>query len=155
MPAESKSELPGIIAGCATAGCGYTCCEFAQGNYIVLPPGEVEEAKDRGERLDHLELSPLPFGGWRAICHAQKTSTCDGGYKPLDCRSYPYFPIVDSRQMLTAGLKGAKCPLKGPAIASHRHWVERAWQSLLQSSPELLEWLRSVRLVGYEPVSER
>lgn len=155
MPVKSIEDAAGAIGGCASAGCGYTCCEFAQGNYIVLPPGEVEEAQSRGERLDHLELTPLAFGGWRAVCHARETATCDHGYKPLDCCSYPFFPVINANDTLAADLKGAKCPLAAHALTSHRRWVERAWNRLLATSPRVREWLRRVRLVGYESLSDR
>lgn len=151
---QTPIEASGKIAGCATSGCGFACCDFQQGNFIVLPPGELEEAKARGQSLGHLELSPLPYGGWRAVCHASDTASCDQGYKPMDCRSYPFFPTVDESGRLSIGLKGAKCPLEIAKIESHRLWVAQLWRQWIQRSPVIARWLSKVRLIGYEPVSK-
>ena len=82
----------GLIAGCAHAGCGRRCCDFSAGNYIVLYPGELNEASKRGEALDHLELRPSGEGGHRAICHAEDTARCDGGLQAARLRLVSFFP---------------------------------------------------------------
>ena len=145
----------GSISECANSGCGYMCCEFNQGNYIVMAPGEAELARSRGESLDHLDLSPLPYGGWRAICRAGDTATCDRGYKPLDCQSYPLFPTLDNDGHLAVGLKGAKCPLSAARIEPHRRWVERRWKQLIEKNPTVARWLARVRLVGYQRIKTK
>lgn len=144
-------ELPslGIIDQCQTAGCGRTCCEFAEGNFIVLYPGEVEQAQENGESLTHLEVTPLTHGGHRAICRAGDKSQCDGGYKPLDCASYPLFPTVDDYGHVTVGLKGQKCPLSFASLGAHRAWVVDAWSNLCAARPDVRKWLRAIKLVGY------
>ncbi|MCA9240990.1 MAG: hypothetical protein KDA37_12355 [Planctomycetales bacterium] len=140
----------GVIPDCATAGCGRTCCEFAEGNYIALYPGEVEAASKSGQSLSHLELAPLPMGGHRAVCRATDKANCDRGYKPLDCASYPLFPTLDSSGALDATLKGAKCPLLAAALEPHRAWVVRYWNEVCQRFPAAQRWLAEVSLVGYQ-----
>jgi len=142
----------GSIELCPKSGCGFRCCEFQQGNYIVLHPGELEAARARGESLDHLEITLSERGGHRAVCHAQRTETCDDGYKPLDCRSYPYFPrLADNEARVTKWLlKGRKCPLEPHEIDVHGKWVIEQWNTLVESSPAIAAWLKGVVLVGYD-----
>lgn len=142
-------ETEGKINACASAGCNYTCCHFGQDNYIVLYPGELQAAQSQGLETSHLEVSPLSFGGHRAICNAKSTSTCDGGYTPLDCRSYPYFPTIESDGQIEAGLKGDKCPLTLSQSRGHRDWVIQQWQLLRSKLPKLGDWISQVVLVGY------
>lgn len=150
MPSSvPRSRQLGVIDACQHAGCGHTCCEFAEGNYIVFYPGEVQAAIDSGQSLDHLEIAPLAIGGHRAICRAASKANCDGGYKPLDCASYPFFPTVDEGGEIAANLKGGKCPLRTSSLARHRKWVAVTWSKLRDLSPVVAQWIASIRLVGY------
>lgn len=145
----------GSIGLCPHQECGFRCCDFQQGNYIVLYPGELKTASQRGESLGHLSLVEPYHGGHKAVCTAADTASCDQGYKPLDCRSYPFFPSVDlcNNEILVA-LKGRKCPLTVDLIPFHRVWVEETWRCLSHLNPQVLDWLRAVRLVGYEFITE-
>lgn len=146
LPQVSTS---GCIPQCETASCGRTCCEFAAGNYIVLYPGELETARENGHSTAHLKLEPAPNGGHRAVCTAGDKATCDSGYKPLDCASYPLFPTIDSTGNIQAGLKGDKCPLTTTELSKHRLWMIAQWARLLDSVPAIRRWIRSTKLVGY------
>lgn len=141
--------LDGQIAQCRHAACGYRCCDFSGGNYIALYPGELNDAVASGASLDHLEVRPSADGGCRAICHADDKATCDGGYKPLDCASYPLFPTIAPDGRVEAGLKGRKCPLIAATIPRHVQWVKAAWTRLAEASPAVRDWIARVRLVGY------
>ena len=145
--------MSGRIELCSQQECGYTCCDFAANNYIVLYPGEREEAIAAGHTLNHLAIETLPHGGHRAFCRARDRSTCDGGYKPTDCASYPLFPTIDPDGGVTAGLKGAKCPLTVGDIVDHRRWVIRHWSQLVARNKGLVDWIRTTRLVGYVRVA--
>src|SRR4029077_14157476 len=93
----------GRLSSCATSGCGWRCCEFQQGNYIVLYPGELEEARAGGQSTAHLEITQADYhGGKKAVCKARDTAHCDGGFKPLDCVSYPFFPAPAGDGRLTS-----------------------------------------------------
>ena len=153
MTGSTTPHHDGRIPLCAHQSCGHTCCDFAEGNYIVLYPGEEMAARAAGKSLEHLEITPMAFGGHRAICHARDKAQCDGGYKPLDCASYPLFPTVATDGSIRAGLKGAKCPLRLGEIAKHQQWVVQQWLRLAAHRPQLLEWLRRLPLVGYERVT--
>lgn|SRR5215470_4768618 len=142
----------GRIDLCPKNACAYRCCDFQQGNYIVLFPGELEEATARGDSVAHLRIMAHEFGGYRAICEARDTSTCDGGYKPLDCQSYPFFPTLQpDRDEVGMMSKGRKCPLEGAEISGHQDWVRATWNRLISSREQVGQWLRRVTLVGYDP----
>ena len=145
----------GKIDLCPKSGCGFRCCEFQQGNYIVLHPGELAAAEARGESTAHLEVTRTERGGHRAICRAGRTEVCDDGYKPLDCQSYPYFPLLAEGEETVSRwlLKGRKCPLLPHEIDTHGKWVIEQWSSLLEASPDIARWLRGVVLVGYDVVA--
>lgn len=145
--------IDGTIDACAHAGCGRRCCEFSHGNYIVLYPGEVREAVAAGVSLAHLEIRPSAEGGHRAICKANDKSRCDGGHKPLDCASYPFFPTAGrSPEILGAGLQSPHCPLRTEMLSRHSAWVAEVWRQLAAQSDSIRRWIRRVTLVDYEPI---
>ncbi len=146
--------INGVLERCPHQGCNHTCCEFANGNFIVLYPGELERAEEAGLPITHLQTTPDGAGGYLATCHAKDKACCDGGYKPLDCASYPLFPVVCEDGSLDALLKGSKCPLQAKDLTEHREWVQLQWTQLASSVENLKQWLHSVQLVGYEPTGE-
>jgi hypothetical protein len=164
-----RRRAPGKIADCANSGCGWRCCQFMQGNYIVLYPGEVTAVRSRGESLDHLDIFDADYhGGSRATCHASDTARCDGGYKPLDCATYPFFPVIGEQsetetaepphgdpsvvaeQHAIKWLFGQKCPLISGNLGAHLKFIQAVWQDLMQSDDRVAPWLRLVKLVGYQ-----
>ena len=143
------SRSGGQIEHCPHQNCGYTCCDFGANNFIELYPGELTEAVERGLSLSHLDCIPDGRGGYQAICRAHDRSDCDGGFKPLDCASYPLFPTLNQAGQLETGLKGEKCPLQQIHLRHHRIWVLRKWQELIDAVPDLRQWIRGTQLVGY------
>ncbi len=138
--------MSGEISLCPHQNCNFVCCTFNQGNYIVLYPGEHEA---NSQAVGHLEIIDEDyFGGKRAVCHAADTGTCDNGYKPLDCASYPFFPKPGAQGELQL-IRGSKCPLPTAKLEGHRRWVKRKWAAL-----SLEEFLAKVEMVGYELVTE-
>src|SRR5262249_36867287 len=114
-------------------------------------PGELEEAQQHGESVAHLRITQDDdHGGKRAVCTACDTASCDGGYKPLDCRSYPFFPVIEDGRV-GAVIKGRKCPLLVQHLIDHARWVEFAWNRVLARSPKVRRWLAAVKLHGYAP----
>jgi Fe-S-cluster containining protein len=147
---ESVPEADGRIGACHSMNCGYRCCEFQQSNYIVLYPGEYEAAQQSGKALGHLQITDYDDnGGMRAICTAHDTATCDHGYKPLDCKSYPFFPVINEDGLVGTFLKGRKCPLSARHLLTHARRVEQTWNRLLSVNPKIRRWLSAVRLIGY------
>ncbi len=155
---KSKSYLEkhnGKIPLCPKNNCGFKCCQFQQGNYIVLYPGELEEAKAQNKSVRHLKILVKDrHGGSKAICTASNTSSCDNGYKPLDCAFYPLFPKVGNKDnQINWFIKGIKCPLQISELHEHIRWVLIQWNQLIQKKPLLEKWLYDVRMIGYEVVN--
>lgn len=150
------SRDEGQIGSCATAGCGWRCCEFQQGNYIVLYPGELEQAQAAGQSTGHLKIIDADYhGGKKAICQAKCTATCDGGFKPLDCASYPFFPAPPGANEVDLLIKGKKCPLQVEHLSAHAALVRELWNEAASWNPEITAWLNKVELVGYTEPARR
>jgi len=141
----------GKLSLCPSGGCNYHCCDFGFMAHIILYPGELDAARVAGMSTSHLEIVDDNYhGGQRAKCHATRCIDCDGGYKPLDCRSYPFVPIVtggsqsgSSLQQLHLG-KGTNCPLSLGQLSGHRENVRSWWLQLIDRQPEVLEWIALV-----------
>lgn len=146
----------GRLNSCATSGCGWRCCEFQQGNYIVLYPGELEDAQAAGQSITHLEITDADYhGGKKAVCKARDTASCDGGFKPLDCVSYPFFPAPPGDGEVDLMIKGEKCPLLALHLQRHAAFVREAWNAIAARRPAILAWLNKIRLVGYTEPPQR
>ena len=145
----------GKISACAASGCGWRCCQFQQGNFIALYPGEIEQAEAAGQPTAHLKIIDKDYhGGKKAVCTARDTATCDGGFKPLDCASYPFFPAQPKgRAIGDLLIKGKKCPLQTEHLAAQAAMVRAAWGEVVARNPAARAWLDKVELVGYsEPL---
>jgi len=148
----------GHIEACPHQNCGFRCCEFQQGNYILLYPGEINNAQSSNKNIGHLEIIDEDyFGGKKVICKASDTSTCDNGYKPVDCASYPFFPYLEPQdEIWDQGkfIRGIKCPLTISHLRKHAQFVHSMWQSIIADQPNVLEWLKKVKMIGYSIVSK-
>lgn len=135
---------------CKDTGCGWTCCQFQQGNYIVCYPGELAAAEAAGKSIQHLAVIDDDYnGGQKVVCTAKDTASCDAGYKPLDCETYPLFPVRRDGQQVDWFIKGQKCPLQEVHLTELRAWAKTAWDELIKQKPEVGPWLDLVELVGY------
>lgn len=136
----------GKLKICPFMGCGFKCCDFNVGNYIVMHPGEYESTE---LSTSHLEVLDDDYhGGKKVVCKAKNCADCDNGYKPLDCQTYPLFPIVKEGKISGAWLKGSKCPLQ-------KEHLPIAWFNSITdkwNKAACNEWIKKVDLVGYEKV---
>ena len=79
----------GLIKHCSISGCGWKCCDFGSKGHIVMLPTEYESAKGS---LSHLKIvNDNDNSGKNVKCIAKDKSNCDGGYKPIQCRTFPVF----------------------------------------------------------------
>jgi hypothetical protein len=149
---ESINPPPtvGAIPLCPHMGCAFKCCDFQQSGAILLYPGELEQAIAEGKSVAHLEILDGNYHqGKRARCRAADTRSCDHGYKPLDCASYPFFPVASPQSGNGAGhatlvVKDAICPIHSSQISYHRRYVAERWRALLKRIPAVESWLRSI-----------
>lgn len=137
----------GKITTCENSGCGWKCCQFQQGNYIVTYPGELEKAAAEGIKIDHLKIIDADYkGGAKVVCVAQNTADCDGGLKPFDCKAYPFFPADDAGELF---IKGEKCPLQIAHLGAHAQSVRDTWHEILAHNPAAQGWPERIEMVGY------
>ena len=124
--------------------CKCKCCDF-DNNYIVLYPGEFESTQ---LRKDHIKIiDENYFGGKKAIC----LRPCkEGEFKPLDCKSYPYFPMTNKDGSFKI-IKGLKCPLKEKELTSHKKKFFEIWFNLLKNK-EIYKWVYNIDLIGYKEI---
>src|ERR1700722_6602570 len=148
-------ENNGIIPSCANSGCSQhlgekRCCDFQQGNYIVLYPGELDLARKAGHSTAHLKIIDDDYHAAQKVgCSAKETATCDNGFKPLDCKSYPFFPAAPNNGHVDLLVKGKKCPLQAEHLKVHAAFVRETWNEVMASNPDVRAWLSKVELVGY------
>ena len=153
------TQSRGTIPLCPHKGCAFKCCDFQQTGHILLYPGEVEEALAQGRSIAHLEMiDSNHHGGARAKCRAKDTARCDNGYKPLDCASYPFFPMLSAvsnqadRDPWVMVAKDAGCPIRGHEIPYHERYVRDVWRKLIERKPGVVTWLRSVWFDKIDPL---
>jgi hypothetical protein len=144
------TEEVGAISLCPHKGCAFKCCDFQQTAAILLYPGEIEAALAEGKLVTHLEiLDPNYHGGMRARCRALDTRSCDQGYKPLDCASYPLFPVLlpktdDATPASSLVVKDSVCPIHSSEILDHGRFVVDAWNRLMKTNAAVKSWLTSI-----------
>ena len=82
----------GLIEACKGANCGYKCCSFGSDGHIVILPHEFDGHE---KEISHLQIIDNDyFGGKKAKCIAKDCKSCDNGYKPVMCRTYPLWVEV-------------------------------------------------------------
>ena len=141
----------GSISHCKYTNCRFACCDFQQGNFIGMYPSEWEFATGEGFLTNHLKtIEKDRFGGRKVVCQAKDCSTCDQGYKPVDCQSYPLFPErVDEDGSIAVLQKGEKCPLVSIQLESHSNWVKEKWAKLSKENPQIEPWIQAINFIGY------
>jgi hypothetical protein len=142
-------EAVGAISLCPHKGCAFKCCDFQRTGAILLYPGEIEAALAESKSVTHLEiLDPNYHGGMRVKCRALDTGSCDQGYKPLDCASYPLFPVLlpecDAALDLSLIVKDSICPIHSSEISYHGRFVIETWRRLVSRNAAVKSWLRSI-----------
>jgi hypothetical protein len=124
--------------------CKCKCCKF-ENNYIVLYPGEIESTKLRKEHIKIIDDNY--FGGKKAIC----LKPCrEDEFKPLDCKSYPYFPMINKIGLMKI-LKASKCPLKEYELVDHKIKFLEIWDLFIKNET-INEWLKKIELIGYDEI---
>jgi hypothetical protein len=145
---ETVLKEDGVLSSCVKRQgiCGYACCKFTAGNWIMLLPDEYQQATQRGLKLEHLSFDATHT---QAICHkpCQK-----GDLKPMDCSWYPLFPANPSAtQFLVADHR--KCPIPNHELIDKMLSVHKAALAWEQQQPGSLEKVARLSrgFVGYMP----
>lgn len=122
-------------SSCRTAAC---CSSTRPDSFIFFLPGEIEF-----QRRQH---PPIPFLSV-SVDHADRlhcrgNQACVYRRRPLDCRSYPYFPAVLDRKHIGYYdcRKSHDCPLRPELeLRHHLRRIHKWWVPLL-SRTDLLIW---------------
>ncbi|MDD2760206.1 MAG: hypothetical protein PHH11_07915 [Methylomonas sp.] len=137
----------GVLTACTNRQglCGYACCQFGEGNWIMLLPGEYELALQQGLKMDHLDCENKQHAVCRSPCQT-------GDLKPIDCAWYPLFPANrDATKFLVADHR--KCPIPNRELIEKMmatHVSALAWERRYPGS--LGQMVASSRhFVGYMP----
>lgn len=101
-------EMDGLIDHCKNTGCDFKCCDFGQEGYIVAFPNEL-----KGKDTKHLQvIGETEHGAMKVRCFAKDRKTCDGGYKPIQCR---IFPLWIGKEVM----RSSRCPLHNKHLTEH------------------------------------
>jgi hypothetical protein len=108
----------GLIRACENSGCGWKCCSFGSDGHIVILPHEFAGHE---QEISHLQIIDNDyFGGKKVKCIAKNCKSCDNGYKPIMCRTYPlWIKSVNKGFVFRSG----KCPLKNEQLTKHKEFV--------------------------------
>jgi hypothetical protein len=160
----SLLENSGTISACSSCSniCHYHCCKQQlprdgenpdPSNSLLLYPGEWETQSK--ERKQHIRIMANHVGGKLGYCDAEKIdqSQCAPlrNFKPLDCKSYPFFPAFVNNELVL--LKDRRCPLT-PENEDHldEHYliVLKTWKRLITENPQIAIWIMSLSLPDYD-----
>jgi hypothetical protein len=121
---------------CGQYICGDSACCFPAktGSFINFLPGEFKFLQKRfGKNLPFLRLKNGRY-------HCRGNRLCLGDFRPIDCRSYPLWPLVFKRQFVGfVDCRGRRCPLKAIPPKFQEH-AKNGWEFIFKT-PGMLEWV--------------
>jgi len=146
------------ILECEKTGCMWKCCGTFDDNYILLYPSEYEDAIKAGYNFKAFDvISDDKYGGkmirpkdrWFCqACHNEDKKS----YKSLDCVVYPFSLKITGDKLVW--IVGEKCPLTKKIykedLKKHFESQRNIWLELIKSKPEIVEWLKHIKMVGYK-----
>ena len=92
--------------------CNFNCCTLDDDNYIYLFPWELDAAKKEGLSVEHLKV--MKDNSQNA--HCLKPCTDENDYKPVNCATYPLYPINENLDSWVRGAK-SRCPITNERLA--------------------------------------
>lgn len=140
----------GLIRACENSGCGWKCCSFGSDGHIVILPHELDGHQ---EEISHLQIIDDDyFGGKKAKCFARDCKSCDNGYKPIMCRTYPLWVKSVKKSFV---FRSGKCPLKNEQLTKHKEFVLGIFDSYrkaLLPKTDIDTFLSKAWIDRYEPL---
>ena len=108
----------GLIKACKSTGCGWKCCSFGSDGHIVILPHEFDGHE---KEISHLQIIDDDyFGGKKVKCVAKDCKSCDNGYKPVMCRTYPLWVKSVNKGFV---FRSKKCPLSNEQLTGHKEFT--------------------------------
>ena len=129
---------------CGVEACGNAVCCGSTGpnSFIFFLPGELEYQQAQHPQIPFQRVSTED----QERHHCIGSDGCIYHQRPLDCRSYPFFPaVVNSFLVGYFDFRGAHdCPLQ-LAIELLRHLNQiHAWWSQLLNKKHVIEWAEDI-----------
>ena len=140
----------GLIEACKSANCGWKCCSFGSVGHIVILPHEFDGHE---QEISHLRIIDDDyFGGKKAKCIAKDCKSCDNGYKPVMCRTYPLWVKSVNKGFV---FRSKKCPLSNEQLANHKEFtlsLFRDFRNSLLPSVDIDSFLAKAWIDRYVPL---
>lgn len=113
---------------CENHACCHPCYSEGVPTWLYYLPGEVEFLKMKlGERFPAREIEP-GSGKYHCFGNAQ----CVYEYRPIDCRSYPYWPVVNHGKLVGfIDDRKPRCPIEEVPLPFFEK-VKENWVRLLE-----------------------
>lgn len=116
------------------AACNYSCCITDENNFIVLFPWELDAAKQAGLSTEHLK----PIKGNLENVHCARPCTNKNDYKPINCATYPLYPITEDLSVWVRGAKN-RCPISDIVLSKQINIVANGLQKIEQAHPSSIK----------------
>lgn len=155
---SSNNLASGKIAQCtdASAHCHYSCCcqirpsnpRFTIFESLLLHPGELAQTPSPSNR--HIEIVGSLDKGELGFCLLSPLERLNCGdsshYKPLDCRSYPFFPVIRQGSLVLA-IDSRRCPLVSnlSGLTNHYRTTLNTWKALIETNSDVVNWITAIR----------
>jgi len=121
---DKVKKLDGIISNCLEKDCGFVCCDFGEKGHIIILPNELDGIN--ADMMKHLTTVSENGDGSRFVkCTATDRVSCDNGYKPIQCRTFPLWLRGDSTFE-----KSTRCPLTPEESTLHAEMARRLFDSV-------------------------
>lgn len=140
----------GLIRACENSGCGWKCCSFGSDGHIVILPHELDGHE---KEISHLQIIDDDyFGGKKVKCISKDCKSCDNGYKPIMCRTYPLWVKSVKKGFM---FRSSKCPLKNEQLTKHKAFVLDVfdnYRKTLLPKTDIDTFLSKAWIDRYEPL---
>lgn len=140
------------------AQCRYNCCRTDKDNFIVLFPWEREAANAAGLKTDHLQsIRNNPD-----YVHCTRPCIGENDYKPINCATYPLYPIVENMELWVRGAKN-RCPIPDDRLLSHMNTVVNGMNKIKKFHPGsikimvdfILKYPGALEVFGYNRIGKK
>jgi len=140
----------GLIRACKKSGCGWKCCAFGSDGHIVILPNELDGHE---KEISHLQVIDNDyFGGKKVKCIATDCKSCNNGYKPIMCRTYPLWIKSVKKKFV---FRSRKCPLKNEQLFEHKDYaldILDKYRKALLPKTDIDVFLSKAWIDRYEPL---
>jgi hypothetical protein len=129
---------------CGSQACGTAACCHSTGpdSFIFFLPGELEFHRQLKPGIPFQQVAPE----FVDRLHCNGNAGCIYDKRPLDCRSYPYFPaVVDGQHVGYFDCRGSHaCPLS-PQVELRLHLVRvHVWWRKLLKRKDVRTWAEEI-----------